>query len=142
MWRWPKCYHVINWFFLPKPGFLEFIWIFSRRNHLKINISHILNPKLTKWISLNPVHQDLSNNTKNPFQFFQVKKWFNIQELLHHKPKRHETKPMHPSSSKPFQGEQECDLWISLEQNITNKLPSFINRFVFSFFCFFFSLKY
>jgi hypothetical protein len=30
---WPKCYHVLNWFFLPKPGFLEFIWIFSDRNH-------------------------------------------------------------------------------------------------------------
>ncbi len=44
---WPKCYHVLNWFFLPKPGFLEFIWIFSDRNHFKINISHILNPNLT-----------------------------------------------------------------------------------------------
>ncbi len=43
-----KCYHVLNWFFLPKPGFLEFIWIFSCRNHLKINISHILNPNLIK----------------------------------------------------------------------------------------------
>ncbi len=29
-----------------KHGFLEFIWIFSGRNHLKINISHILNPIL------------------------------------------------------------------------------------------------
>jgi hypothetical protein len=27
--------------------FLEFIWIFSSRNHLKINISHIRNPNLT-----------------------------------------------------------------------------------------------
>jgi hypothetical protein len=26
-----------------------------------------------------------------------MKKSFNIQELLHHKSKRHETKPMHPS---------------------------------------------
>jgi hypothetical protein len=26
---------------------LEFIWIFSDRNHFKINISHILNPNLT-----------------------------------------------------------------------------------------------
>jgi hypothetical protein len=25
---------------------LEFIWIFSDKNHLKINISHILNPML------------------------------------------------------------------------------------------------
>ncbi len=49
---WPvrlrRCYHVLNWFFLPKPGFLEFIWIFSGRTHFKINISHILNPNLTK----------------------------------------------------------------------------------------------
>jgi hypothetical protein len=35
MCRWPKCYHVLNWFFLPKPGFLEFIRIFNTRNHLK-----------------------------------------------------------------------------------------------------------
>jgi hypothetical protein len=30
---WPMWYHIIlNWFFLPKPGFLELIWIFSGRN--------------------------------------------------------------------------------------------------------------
>jgi hypothetical protein len=34
---------------------------------------------------------------------FSVKKSFNIQELLHHKSKRHGTKPMHPSSSRAFQ---------------------------------------
>jgi hypothetical protein len=28
--------------------FWEFIWIFRAKNHLKINISHILNPNLTK----------------------------------------------------------------------------------------------
>jgi hypothetical protein len=28
--------------------FLEFIWIFNNNNHLKINISHILNPNITK----------------------------------------------------------------------------------------------
>ncbi len=66
---WPKCYHILNWFFLPKPGFLEFIWIFSRKKHLKINISHILNPNLTKEIPLNPAHQDLSKITKGTFQF-------------------------------------------------------------------------
>jgi hypothetical protein len=26
--RWPECYCVLNWFFLPKPLFLEFIWNF------------------------------------------------------------------------------------------------------------------
>jgi len=35
-------------FSFQKPGFLEFIWIFSGKNHLKINNSHILNPNLTK----------------------------------------------------------------------------------------------
>jgi len=33
-------------FSLQNLGFLEFIWIFSCRNHLKINISHILNPNI------------------------------------------------------------------------------------------------
>ncbi len=46
--RWPMCYHVFNWFFLPRPGFSEFIWIFSGRNHLQINMSHTSNPNLTK----------------------------------------------------------------------------------------------
>jgi hypothetical protein len=27
---------------------LEFIWIFTGKNHFKINIPHILNPNLTK----------------------------------------------------------------------------------------------
>ncbi len=31
---WPKCDHILNWFFLPKPGFLESIWVFSDKNHL------------------------------------------------------------------------------------------------------------
>jgi hypothetical protein len=31
--RWPKCYHVLNRFFLPEPGFLEFIRIFNGINH-------------------------------------------------------------------------------------------------------------
>jgi hypothetical protein len=44
----PECYHVLNWFFLLKPGFLEFIWIFSSRNHLKIKISP------TFWIQILP----------------------------------------------------------------------------------------
>ncbi len=35
-WQAFKCYHVFNWFFLSKPSLLEFIWIFSSRNHLKI----------------------------------------------------------------------------------------------------------
>jgi len=39
-----------------------------------------------------------------------MKKSFNNQKLLHHKSKHHETKPMHPSSLRAFQRDQECDL--------------------------------
>jgi hypothetical protein len=63
-----------------------------------------------------------------------VKKSFNIQELLHHKSKHHEIKPMHPSSSRAFQRHQEHDLkhpssvdLITTKQNKTNYLPSWID---------------
>ncbi len=49
--------------------FWNLLWIFSCRNHLKINISHILNPNLPKEIPSNPALQDLSNNTKGTFEF-------------------------------------------------------------------------
>jgi hypothetical protein len=62
---------------------------------------------------------------------FSVKKSFNIQELFAPQPKRHETKPMRPSSSRAFQRDQERDLkhpgsvdLISTKQNKTNYLPS------------------
>jgi hypothetical protein len=63
-----------------------------------------------------------------------VKKSFNIQELLHYKSKRHETKLMRPSSSRAFQRDQESDLKHPslvdlIGTNKTNKQPSFINRF-------------
>ncbi len=58
--------------FPSKTWFLEFIWIFSSKNHLKINISHIfwiqISPNKFHW---NPAHQDLSNNIKGTFQFLQ-----------------------------------------------------------------------
>jgi hypothetical protein len=41
--------------------------------------------------------------------YFSVKKSFNIQELLHHKSKRHGNKPMHPFWSRAFQRHQEHD---------------------------------
>jgi hypothetical protein len=60
-----------------------------------------------------------------------ILKSFNIQELLHHKSKRHGTKPMHPSLSPTFQRYQEDDLkhpssvdLITTKQNKTNYLPS------------------
>jgi len=49
--------------------FWDFFEFSAGKSHLKINISHILNPNLTKWIPLNPAHQDLSDNTKGTFQF-------------------------------------------------------------------------
>ncbi len=60
------CFQLI---FPSKSWYLEFIWIFSSRNYLNINISHILNPNLTKQTPLNPAHQDLSNNSQGTFQF-------------------------------------------------------------------------
>jgi hypothetical protein len=57
---------------LPRPQliFPSKTWFFGiylnfqrGKNHFKINISHILNPNLTKKIPLNPAHQDFSNNT-------------------------------------------------------------------------------
>jgi hypothetical protein len=108
-----KCDHVLNWFLLPKLGLLWLIWIFNDKNHLKINISPILSPQLTKHIPSNLAPQDLSNNTKGTSQFlwnFQIMIYFNIQsknhsiiqEPLHHKSKHDETKLMHPSLSKIF----------------------------------------
>ncbi len=72
-------YHILNWFFLAKPGFLELIWIFSNRNLLKINISHTLNPNLSKYFFIKSSPQDLSNDTKGTFQFLRnFQPWFNL----------------------------------------------------------------
>jgi hypothetical protein len=63
-----------------------------------------------------------------------MKKSFNIQELLHCKSKRYETKPMHPSSLRAFQRDQEHDLkhpgsvdLISTKQK-QNKQTTFLHR--------------
>jgi hypothetical protein len=60
-----------------------------------------------------------------------VKKSFSSQELLHH-----ESKPMHPSSSRAFQRDQEHNLkhpssvdLMGTKQNKTNKISSFIERY-------------
>jgi hypothetical protein len=67
-----------------------------------------------------------------------VKKSFNIQELLHHKSKRHGTKPMHPSLSRAFQRHQEHDLkhpsLVDLITTKQSKLPSFIDRY-YTYYC-------
>jgi hypothetical protein len=49
---------------------------------------------------------ELNSNTLSEI-WIQLKKSFNIQELLHHKSKCHGTKPMHPSSSEALQRYQE-----------------------------------
>ncbi len=60
---------------------------------------------------------------KNSFKSFNI----------HHKSKRHGTKPMHPSSSRAFQRHQEHDLkhpnLVDLITTKQNKLPSFIDRY-------------
>jgi hypothetical protein len=65
-----------------------------------------------------------------------MKKSFNLQELLHHKSKRHETKLMHPSLPRGFQGYPEHNLkhlglvdLIVTKQEKQNKLPCFIDRY-------------
>jgi len=54
-----------TWFFRIYLDFQE------QKSHFKVNISHILNPNLTKLIPLNPAHQDLSKNSKGTSQFLQ-----------------------------------------------------------------------
>ncbi len=96
-------------FFLPKPGFLEFIWVFSGRNPLQINISHILNPNLTNSIPLKScLSRSFPTTPKahsNSSQIFQL--WFNLifsEKIIQYSrnfcttcPNIVEPKPMHPS---------------------------------------------
>jgi hypothetical protein len=90
------------------------------KNHFKINISHILNPNLTKYIPLNLAHQDLSKNTKGTFQFLRIfQLQFNLifnEEIIRYSKtfasqvQHHGTKHMHPSLPIAFQRHQEHDL--------------------------------
>jgi hypothetical protein len=110
----PKCYHVLNWFFLPKPGFLifgEFIWIFFQWQK---SLKNQYPPPPTFWIQilpnkfpLNPAQQDLfNNNTKGTFQFlqnFQLQfNWIFSEEIIQYSrtfcttsPNIHGTKQAH-----------------------------------------------
>ncbi len=61
-----------------------------------------------------------------------MKKSFNIQETLHRKSERHETKPMHPSTYRAFQRDEERDLKHPGLMDLSgkkNKLPCFIDRY-------------
>jgi len=142
---WPKCYHVLNWFFFPKPGFLKIYLNFQRQKSLKNQYLSHSESNLTKWIPLNLAHQDLSNNTKATFQFlrnFQLQFYFIFsEEIIHysrtfapqvqmswsqaHAPLLLESFPRRPrmgSEASWFCGSRKY--W----QNKTNKLPCFRER--------------
>ncbi len=138
MWpcRWPKCYYILNWFFLPKPGYFKFIWV------AEITFKSI---SPTFWIQIlpNKLHFILPIkilvkffkflwNFQVQFNLILVKKSFNIHELLHHKSIHHGTKPMHPSSSRAFQRDQKHDLkhpgWVDLISTNKTKQTTFLHR--------------
>jgi hypothetical protein len=77
-------------------------------------------------------HSNSSKNFSHDLIQFSMKKSFNIQELLLCKSKRHATKPMHPSSSRAFQRDQECDLkhpgLVDLINTKQNKQPTLLHR--------------
>ncbi len=55
-------YHILNWFFLPKPGFLEFILNFQQQKSLLNQcLPHFESKSYQVNSILNPPHQDLSN---------------------------------------------------------------------------------
>ncbi len=98
--RWSKCYHALNWLFLPKPGFFGiYLNFFSSRNHLK-------NQYLPHFESKSYQINSIKSCSSRSFQQHQrhipippkcsVKKSFNIQKLLHHKSKRREPNPCTP----------------------------------------------
>ncbi len=130
-----------------KTWFLEIYLKFQWQKSLKNQYLPHSESKSYQINSINPPHQDLSKDTKGTSQFlwnlqlqfnlFSVKKSFNIQELLHCKSKHHETKLMHPSSSRDFWRDQECDskhpdsvdLISTNKKQTKKKLPSFVDRF-------------
>ncbi len=125
-----------TWFF---GIYLKFQWQKSLKNqYLPHSESKSYPRKFIKFCSPRSFQQPKAHsNSSEIFScdliYFSVKKSFNIQELLHRKSKCRGTKPMHPSSSRAFQGRQEHDLkhpsWVALITTKQNNLPSFINRF-------------
>jgi len=124
-----------TWFF---QIYLNFQWQKSLQNQY---LTHF-ESKSYQINSIKSSHQNIFKNIKGTFQFlqnfqllynfFSMKKSFDIQELLHRKSKRHETKPMHPSSLRAFQRDQEHNLkrpgWVDFihtnKTTQTNYLPS------------------
>ncbi len=142
MWCWPKCYHLLNWFFFSKLDFLKFIWFLVTKIIFKSMFPtfwiQILSNKFHEilFIKIFPTKPKGHSNAFKIFHYnfilFWIRKSFDIQKLLHQKSKHHGTKPMHPSSSKIFQSCKEHELkhlglmdFIITKQN---KLLSFIDR--------------
>ncbi len=69
-----------------------------------------LNFLIKIFLTIPKAHSNSSKNFSYDLISFLVKKSFNVQELLHHKSKQHETNRMHPCSSGTFQKDQEHDL--------------------------------
>jgi hypothetical protein len=66
---------------------------------------------------------------------FLMKKLFNIQKILHHKSKHHETKLMHPSLLRAFQRDQECNLKHPNSVDLKTKQTTFLHRLISFYYC-------
>jgi hypothetical protein len=80
-----KCYHssvtMFSMDISSQLGFLEFIWIFSGRNHLKIQYLPHSESKSYQIKYIKSCWQDFSNNTEGTFQFQKISAtiYFNFQ---------------------------------------------------------------
>jgi len=98
--------------------------------YLKINISHILNQKSYQINSIKSCSSRSFEQRKRHFpipsnifsydlNYISMTKSFNIQELLHHKPKCHGTKPIMHSPHRELSRDTNKKLTRSLHNNIT-----------------------
>jgi hypothetical protein len=139
-----KCYHVLNWVFVPKPGFLEFIWIFKQQKSLK---NQYLPHSESKSYQINSIKSCSSRSFQQHWRHIPIPPKFSAT-IYFNFPWRHHsifknfctTSPniMEPSPctphrelSKAFQRHQEHNLkhpgsvdLIITKQNKTNYLPS------------------
>jgi hypothetical protein len=65
-----KCDHILNWKFPSKFWFFVIYLNLQWQKSLKFWYCHILSPELFFKNSINPTHQDLSNNTKGRSKIF------------------------------------------------------------------------
>ncbi len=150
----PKCYHVLNWFFLPKPGFLKIYLNFQQQKSL---LNQYLPHSKSKSYQINSIKSCSSRSFQttpkadSPFlpnfqlQFnfisFSVKKSFNIQRTFAvqvqtswnraHAPQAHapllvvvESFPKTPRTRSEASQFSESHYYKK-----QNKLPSFIDRY-------------